>query len=524
MYGLVARPYHEFIWACNNRVIESIFHCGESLLLHVSSASFASEQSTTELACFSTMLRGRSVDWSQKARAIRYELEYKPVEQERRRIASELHDEVLPLLSRLSRSVQRHDRSAKIIGPKINEAIDTIRDLLGELHPVDLEELGLGAAIANLCSRYTKQYGNRIIYRESGDEWAFSDLRQVAVYRALQLVLRMFAQKGSGQLVIAREASGGQYKIALWLRNSNHSAVRSLINEMTEQDLDAFSGWSSIAQMQVHLLAGPAPDRVIFSITDQETSIPQPVVGSKVHVDEQSQARLVELEHVVTAAQEEWVEIIKGDAKITGNMAVAIERQRLCRVVEDLVYPGLEEISRLALQAKANDRSRTRALGPADDLVRRMIDIKAALDNVISATYPEELVSLNLVELVRLSVERFRRATMINARIVAGKVEQVQTLTLEKKIAAFRIIHEALHNVEKHAQATTVLVLVEPAREHVVVCVEDNGLGIGENNSIDSRGIRGVKERAQEIGASVSWQKSISYETGTLVTIKLPIC
>jgi signal transduction histidine kinase len=247
------------------------------------------------------------------------------------------------------------------------------------------------------------------------------------------------------------------------------------------------------------------------------------VPGSQAPFDEQSQARLVELETVVTAAQEEWVQMLKGDAKMTGNMAVAIERQRLCRIVENLVFPGLESIAGLALQAKAGVGRRGADLAQPEELPGRIAEIKAALDNVISATYPEELVSLNLVELVRLLVERFRRATMINTRIVAGKLEHLQTLPLQKKIAAFRIIHEALHNVEKHAQATTVLVLVEPAREHVVVYVEDNGSGIGESNSIDSRGIRSVKERAQEIGASVSWQKSISYDTGTLVTIKLPI-
>jgi signal transduction histidine kinase len=498
-------------------------------LAHASSAVSARGQSKTELAGFSTLLRGRSLGWSQKARALKYELEYKPVEQERTRVAAELHDDVLPLLSRLSRLVQRDDRLAKLLGPKINEAIDTIRDLLGELRPVDLEELGLGAAIANLCSRYTKQYGNRIIYKESGDEWAFPELRQVAVYRALQLVLRMFAQQGSGQLVLSREATAGQYKIALWLRNSNHSAVRALISEMSEQDLEAFTGWSSIAQMQVHLLAGPAPDKVVFSMLGQDNPDPQPVAVSQAAVDEQSQARLEELESVVTAAQAEWVQIVQGDAKIAGNMAVTIERQRLCRIVEELVYPGLEAIGTLAIRADAGEAdagsgNRSPESACSDDLPGRVADIRSALDNVISATYPDELVSLSLVELVRLSVDRFRRATMINARIVAGKVDQLQTLTLEKKIAAFRIIHEALHNVEKHAQATTVLVLVEPTREDVVVCVEDNGRGIGEGTSIDSRGIRSVKERAQEIGASVSWQKSISYESGTLVTIRLPIC
>ncbi len=192
-----------------------------------------------------------------------------------------------------------------------------------------------------------------------------------------------------------------------------------------------------------------------------------------------------------------------------------------------LVYPGLEKISRLAKDAAGKNQGGTIETLSTEDFARRIDEIKAVVDNVITATYPEELLSLSLIELIGLSVEQLKRSTLITAKVVAGKVEHLQDLALGQKIAAFRIVHEALHNVEKHSQATTVLVLIEPAKDHVVLCVEDNGLGlgigIGESGNIDSRGIRSVKDRAQEIGASVSWQNSISYETGTLVMIRLPI-
>ncbi len=487
------------------------------------STVFGTKQGSNALASFSTILKDRSDDWSHRALALKYELEYKPVEQERKRVATELHDEVLPLLSRLSRFVQRYSKSEKLLRSTVNEVIDAVRHLLGELHPVDLEELGLSAAIDNLCSRYTKLFGNRITYRDDGQEPLLPAIEQVAIYRALQLVIRMFAQNGSGQLLLSRTATNGQYQIELSLADTDHSAVRALISEMSEQDLEAFSGWSSIAQMRVQLLAGAAPHRVIFSVPGHDGLVPASSTGTPELVDAQSQARLFELESVVAAAQEEWAQMLQHDVQIAGNMAVAIERQRLCRVVEELVYPGLEAIATLAVQTENPEPRDASDFASHEELLDKLAEIKAALDSVVTASYPAELVSLNLVELVRLTVERFKRATMINTRIVAGKLKQLQALTLEEKIAAFRIIHEALHNVEKHSQASTLLVLVEQAKKDVIVYVEDNGLGIGDCTSTESRGIRSIKEHAKEIGASVSWQKSISYESGTLVTIRLPI-
>ena len=89
--------------------------------------------------------------WSTEARAIQYDFEFKAVEQERRRVAKELHDEILPLLARLIRSIQSGEKFvANSLLDEVHSAIGAFRDLLGELHPVDLEELGLVSAIDNI--------------------------------------------------------------------------------------------------------------------------------------------------------------------------------------------------------------------------------------------------------------------------------------------------------------------------------------------------------------------------------------
>ena len=495
---------------------------------HRAAATPVSNYESTDLAAFSALLRSKSLNWSQQARALKYELECKPVEQERRRVASEVHDEVLPLLARLARSVSHSGSSAQMLVRAVHGVVDKIRDLLGELHPLDLDELGLTAAISNLCARYTRAYRVRIIYKDDGDEMVLAAMQQVAIYRALQILLRMFARNDSGTLTVICESSRTDYKIRLFLRDCEHSVVRSLIGALTEPDLDEFAGWCNIAQIQVLLVASSTPHSVVISIPRQAEEKLQAEKFFPAGVGDHNQARLVELETVVTAAQQEWVQMLNREATVTGNMTVSIERQRLCRMVDELIYPDLEKLGQLAHLACDEKLAQGAHMSSSvdssrSDMIVRIDGIRAALDSVITAVYPSELQSLTLLEMISLSVEKFKRATLINTNIVAGNVETMQDLALEKKIAIYRIVQEALHNVEKHAAASTLLVLVELTAQFVLVYVEDNGLGIAEHNNVHARGMRGVKQRAQEIGATVSWQKSISYDSGTLVTIKLPL-
>src|SRR5262245_11980295 len=64
------------------------------------------ERPADEFSALNTLIQDRGTRWSNKARAIKFDVEFRSVEQERRRVANDLHDEILPSLSRLIRSVQ----------------------------------------------------------------------------------------------------------------------------------------------------------------------------------------------------------------------------------------------------------------------------------------------------------------------------------------------------------------------------------------------------------------------------------
>ncbi|WP_158848619.1 sensor histidine kinase [Saccharothrix deserti] len=83
------------------------------------------------------------------------------------------------------------------------------------------------------------------------------------------------------------------------------------------------------------------------------------------------------------------------------------------------------------------------------------------------------------------------------------RIELAETRPLppEVDLAAYRIVQEALTNVNRHAGATAAVVRVRPDRDDVLVEVEDDGTGApGEPGN----GILGMRERAQALGGSLT--------------------
>jgi signal transduction histidine kinase len=90
----------------------------------------------------------------------------------------------------------------------------------------------------------------------------------------------------------------------------------------------------------------------------------------------------------------------------------------------------------------------------------------------------------------------------------------------------FCIVREALENVERHAGATHVQVLLRDAAPDVVLSVADDGVGInghGDARSLQTHGhygLVGMAERGERIGATV--EIAGDRGSGTTVTVRLP--
>ena len=80
-------------------------------------------------------------------------------------------------------------------------------------------------------------------------------------------------------------------------------------------------------------------------------------------------------------------------------------------------------------------------------------------------------------------------------------------------------LREAVTNVVKHSKATKCTVSVLESQGELILKVEDNGIGLADQNH-DGNGIRGMKERIALIDGFVELGM---INPGTLLIVKVPV-
>jgi signal transduction histidine kinase len=98
------------------------------------------------------------------------------------------------------------------------------------------------------------------------------------------------------------------------------------------------------------------------------------------------------------------------------------------------------------------------------------------------------------------------------------------TLQHFTKLQLYRIVQEALNNVERHSFASVVNVSICNDATSLQITVNDNGVGF-EPGKIrpEAHGLLNIRQRAQLIGARVEWRKSKTFGKGTEFKLRLPL-
>ncbi len=89
------------------------------------------------------------------------------------------------------------------------------------------------------------------------------------------------------------------------------------------------------------------------------------------------------------------------------------------------------------------------------------------------------------------------------------------------KIHIYRIIQESLHNIYKHAKASSVNIGFKPKNNVICLQVQDNGVGFDVNKAKSGIGLKNMKSRINEINGE--FNLSSSKQEGTIVSIEIPL-
>lgn len=203
------------------------------------------------------------------------------------------------------------------------------------------------------------------------------------------------------------------------------------------------------------------------------------------------------------------------------QLAAVEERQRLARELHDSVSQALYGIALGARTARTLlDTAPERAKEPTDYVLQLAEAGLAEMRALIFELRPESLQAEGLVVALQKHVAATRARYGID---VEAELSEEPELGLAEKEVFYRIGQEALHNVVKHAHASTVLVRLEGNDGAVRMQVRDDGVGFDAGQNFPGHmGLVSITERAESIGATVSVESAPGAGTTVTLTLQRP--
>ena len=204
------------------------------------------------------------------------------------------------------------------------------------------------------------------------------------------------------------------------------------------------------------------------------------------------------------------------------NAAQESERRRIARDLHDSVGQELTAL-RLLLHNLPDKHG--------DENLRNIERQAARLDSELSMLVwhlrPKVLDAYGLVDALDNFTRAWGNSSGIEVSFVSSMPERRLSPDLETNL--YRIAQEALNNIQKHARAKEVVISLRQSDGHVILTVQDDGVGFAERDEEESLhstesggfGLVGMRERAAIVGGRCEVESRPG--EGTCVTVKAPL-
>jgi signal transduction histidine kinase len=235
-----------------------------------------------------------------------------------------------------------------------------------------------------------------------------------------------------------------------------------------------------------------------------------------------------EIQHNIRRLQEDRIrssqrrEALRGDLLKRVVGAQEAERQRIARELHDETGQALTAVGMglQGLETKVGSQD-AQILDNISSLKELVTQSMAELQRIISDLRPSHLDDLGLRAALRWYVNDVNERSGIHITLEMHGREH--DLTSEAKMALFRTAQEAITNVVKHAQATTIEVILSYLEQGVQLTIRDNGIGFDlqrVQQRRDNWGLLGMHERASLMGGEFNIVSEPS--DGTYVEVYIP--
>ena len=212
------------------------------------------------------------------------------------------------------------------------------------------------------------------------------------------------------------------------------------------------------------------------------------------------------------------------------------ERARISRELHDTIIQDMRclllETEKIGNTNEKNEREKL-----SGKTVPMMADLIRKTRDICSSLIPPDFRFSELPDAIRQLCHDFGERTGVDCRAEIDENIKLEFLVMEKRLQVFRVIQEALANIEKHAEAKEAIITMRSGEDGIVyIGIGDDGKGFTSPldnagqiiNSIDKShiGIISMKERAAILGGRLKIVSAPAGEhesgEGTLVCLEIP--
>lgn len=201
------------------------------------------------------------------------------------------------------------------------------------------------------------------------------------------------------------------------------------------------------------------------------------------------------------------------------------ERRRIARQLHDTTAQNLAalrlNLSRISRSAVASDSATRKAIDESIELTEQSV---AEIRTLSYLLHPPMIEEVGLLPTLQWYAQGFEERSGIKVHLKLPP--ELDRLPLELATTLFRIVQEALTNVQRHSGSGVATIRLEKRQQALHLEIEDEGRGMPESLRHDETfvaagvGIAGIRERVREYRGQMHIQ---SRDTGTVISVTLPM-
>jgi len=337
-------------------------------------------------------------------------------------------------------------------------------------------------------------------------ERIMSELGRLVPYDEVSIVI-----VGEEGYLIARSSKEARGRVSLrevnqdygWLLRALSEAAAPLTAADIQQD-DPIQALALASDLQAYM---GAPIRLqqqtigVINVFSRQTNFYQPADGERLTAFAELAAIAIQNAQLFQRTQ---------------ALAAIEERQRLARELHDSVSQTLFTTRTLAESALRRwDKDLRRARELIEEVYHQTATALAEMRILLFELRPSALTQINLRQLFEQYLQPIRDRHQFDLIL---EIPDLPPLPPEVQIGLYRIVQEALNNINKHAQAQRVIVRCTTAENYIKIQIVDDGIGFDVQTADPSRmGLNIMRERAESINAVLSIKSQPG--SGTEITV-----